>query len=350
MNIKNIEQNKVKNRFEHEQLFFAFLSITGVTAIIVLAVISVCSGNYKTSVSDVLSALCHPDENTMIFRIIIKSRLPRLVSALLVGAALSVAGWTYQEMFANRMVSPDILGVSAGAGCGASTAILLGCSFSITSIFSFVGGIIAVTMTLFLSAVFERNDNDSISLILSGIVMGGLLNSFMGIVKYISNDAQLSSITFWLLGGFYNVNWEQLSIGIPVMCIGIFILFLFRWKIVMLRHGVEDAAIHGINPKAVKISCIILATVITSSAVSMSGSIGWVGLAIPNLMRLLVNNDGKHLLALALIYGALFMGTCDLLARCITNTEIPVGIISGLLGAVLFIVVVIFEKIFRRKL
>ena len=118
----------------------------------------------------------------------------------------------------------------------------------------------------------------------------------------------------------------------------------------MLRHGVEDAAIHGINPKAVKISCIILATVITSSAVSMSGSIGWVGLAIPNLMRLLVNNDGKHLLPLALIYGALFMGTCDLLARCITNTEIPVGIISGLLGAVLFIVVVIFEKIFRRKL
>ena len=247
------------------------------------------------------------------------------------------------------MASPDILGVSAGAGCGASIAILLGYVFSITSIFAFIGGILAVSITIILSNTFWKKEDNSISLILSGIVMSGLLNSIMGIIKYIANDAQLSTITFWLLGGFYNVNWNQLLICTPVICGGLTILYLFRWKIVMLRHGDDDAIIHGINPKIVKIWCIMIATIVTSVAVCMSGTIGWIGLAIPNLIRLLVQNDGKHLFPLSIIYGALFMEVCDLIARCITNTEIPVGIISGLLGALLFIIVIIIEKT-RRKI
>lgn len=348
MKIKSVKRNE-QDIYKYEQHRFMSLMLLGFLSIGVLFIVSMSSGNFKTSISDVLSALCHPKENLMVYRIITQSRLPRLVASLLVGAALSSAGWVYQELFNNRMASPDILGVSAGAGCGASIAILLGYAFSITSIFAFVGGLLAVSITIILSSSFMKKGGNSIPLILSGIVMSGLLNSLMGMIKYVANDTQLSTITFWLLGGFYSITWNQLLICSPIICSGLIILYLFRWKIVILRHGEDDAAIHGIAPRTIKMWCIVIATIVTSAAVCMSGTIGWIGLAIPNLIRLLVQDDGKHLFPLSVVYGALFMEICDLVARCTTNTEIPVGIISGLLGAFLFIAVIASEKT-RRKI
>ena len=330
--------------YRREKIRFICLMLFGLLLIIALFFISLCSGNFKTSLADVVSALSHPNENQMVYKIITMSRLPRLVASLLVGAALAASGWVYQELFNNRMASPDILGVSAGAGCGASTAILLGFTFFATSAIAFVSGLVTVGITIILSSTFGKRGNNSISLILSGIVMGGLLNSLMGLIKYMANDTQLSTITFWLLGGFYSVSWEQLLICAPIICCGLITLYLLRWKIVILRNGEDDAAIHGVNPKCTKMLCIVIATVITSAAVCISGTIGWIGLAIPNMIRLLVKDNGKRVLSLSIVYGALFMEMCDLLARCITNTEIPVGIISGLIGALLFIMVIITEK------
>lgn len=302
---------------------------------------SLCFGNYQTSLSDVVHAIQNPGQNRQVYNIIFLSRLPRLVGSVFVGAALSVAGLVYQELFSNRMASPDILGVSAGASVGASISIYLGFSFSLTSLFAFLGGMIAVSLTVVISGLFSKGG--PVSLILAGIVVGGLMNSLLGLFKYLSNDAQLSTITFWLMGGFYNTNYRQLSMACPVICAGLIALFMMRWKIVMLRGGSADAAIHGINAKMVRHFCVAVTTVITAVSICVSGTIGWIGLAIPNLMRLLVRNDGRRLLPLSLVYGALFTELCDLLARSVTNTEIPVGIISGLLGAVMFVSVLAIQ-------
>ena len=185
-------------------------------------------------------------------------------------------------------------------------------------------------------------------LILAGICVGGLINSLLGLFMYLSNYAQLASSTFWLLGGFYNTTYRQLAVAAPIIIIGIIVLFLLRWKIVMLRSGDSDAYTHGINARLLRKTCIIITTIVTSVSICISGTIGWIGLAIPNLMRLLVQNDGRKLMPLSIVYGILFTVICDLLARTITNTEIPVGIISGFLGAIMFILV-LFVQAKRSK-
>lgn len=306
-------------------------------------IMSLCIGNYKTTPAEVLAVLMHPETNPQTYKIITLSRLPRLLASVLVGAALSVAGLTYQDIFSNRMASPDILGVSAGAGVGASISIYFGFGFVGTSFCAFVGGVLAVLLTVVSSKLFGKSDRSSAPLILAGIVVGGLMNSLLGLFKYLSNDSQLASITFWLLGGFYNTSYSQLAVASPVIISGTAVLFLLRWKIVMLRSGDSDAYAHGINAKRLRRTCIIITTIITSVSICVSGTIGWIGLAIPNLMRLLVQNDGRKLMPLSIIYGILFTQICDLLARTITNTEMPVGIISGFIGAIMFIVVLLIQ-------
>lgn len=327
--------------YKVKQRRYVMILVTGIALSLFVFCFSLCFGNYQTSVSDVVQAVRKPHQNQQIYNIIFLSRFPRLIGAVFVGAALSAAGLVYQELFSNRMASPDILGVSAGASVGASISIYLGFSFSLTSLFAFLGGIIAVSLTIMISGLFSKEG--PVSLILAGIVVGGLMNSLLGLFKYLSNDAQLSTITFWLMGGFYNTNYRQLSVACPVICAGLILLFMMRWKIVMLRNGNADATIHGINAKMVRQVCVAVTTVITSVSICVSGTIGWIGLAIPNLMRLLVQNDGRKLLPLSLVYGSLFTELCDLLARSVTNTEIPVGIISGFLGAVMFVSVLAIQ-------
>jgi len=331
------------NIYRKGQRRYWFLLVSGIVSASAVFIISLYLGNYKTTPVEALVALIHPETNPQTYKIITLSRLPRLLASVLVGAALSVAGLTYQDIFSNRMVSPDILGVSAGAGVGASISIYFGFSFLGTGFCAFVGGVLAVFLTVASSKLFGKSDRTSASLILAGIVVGGLMNSLLGLFKYISNDSQLASITFWLLGGFYNTSYRQLAVAFPLIIVGIVVLFLFRWKIVMLRLGNSDAYAHGINAKLLRRSCIIITTIITSVSICISGTIGWIGLAIPNLMRLLVQNDGRKLMPLSIIYGILFTEICDLLARTITNTEIPVGIISGFIGAIMFILVLFIQ-------
>lgn len=329
--------------YKSNQRRYYLILFTGITLCVILFVVSLCSGNYNTTPADVVNALLHPDDYRQVYKIIVKSRLPRLLGSILVGAALSTSGLTYQELFSNRMASPDILGVSAGAGVGASISIFCGLNFLLTGLFAFAGGITAVLLTIAASRLFGKNKADTAPLILSGIVVGGLMNSILGLFKYLSNDSQLSSITFWLLGGLYNTNYYQLVVASPIILAGIVALFLLRWKIVMLRAGDLDAYTHGVNAKALRKMCIAVTTIITSVSICISGTIGWIGLAIPNLMRLLVQNDGRKLIPLSLVYGVLFTEMCDLLARSITKTEIPIGIITGVLGAVLFVVVLFVQ-------
>lgn len=324
--------------------FYLALLIGGIVLIIAIFLLSLCVGNYKTSLADIFMALSHPDEYPQIINIIKLSRLPRLLGAILVGAALSVAGVTYQEIFSNRMASPDILGVSAGASVGASISIYFGLSFALTGLFAFIGGVIAVFLTVVTSLLFHNLNKQSVALIIAGIVVGGLMNSTLGLFKYLSNDTQIASITFWLLGGFYNTTYPQLYIAGPIIIVCIVVLILFRWKIMLLRNGDNDASIHGVNAKCLRYVVIALATIITSLSICISGTIGWIGLAVPNLIRLLIKNDGKRLMPLSLVYGILLTMCSDLLARTLTNTEIPVGIITGVLGAIIFVIVLILNS------
>lgn len=330
--------------YKRNQRRYYILLSAGIVLCVTVFIVSLCSGNYKTTPADVINALLNPEGNSQVYKIILKSRLPRLLGAVLVGAALSVSGLTYQELFSNRMASPDILGVSSGAGVGASISIFFGFSFLLTGLFAFVGGIASVILTILASRLFGKNKGDTAALILSGIVVGGLMNSMLGLFKYLSNDSQLSSITFWLLGGLYNTSYSQLAIASPVILVGLIILFLLRWKIVMLRAGDLDAYTHGVNAKALRRICIAVTTIITSVSICISGTIGWIGLAIPNLMRLLVRNDGRKLIPLSLVYGIFFTEMCDILARSLTKTEIPIGIITGILGAILFVVVLLIQN------
>lgn len=329
--------------FEKNRCQYIFLLVLGIALCVCVFFVSLCNGNYKTSLSDIFRAIAEPEEFSDVYTILTLSRLPRLIASIFVGAALSTAGSVYQELFSNRMASPDILGVSAGASVGASISIYFGLGFVFTSLFAFVGGIAAVILTMATSKIFSVKSQRSVSLILAGIVIGGLMNSITGLFKYLANDSQLSSITFWLLGGFYNTSYSQLIIACPVIFLGITALYLLRWKIVMLRRGDGDATVHGINARIVRYVCIAITTIITSTSICISGTIGWIGLAIPNLIRLLSHNDGKQLLPLSLVYGIFFTELCDFFARSITNTEIPIGILSGILGALMFIGTMLFQ-------
>lgn len=331
-------------QYKKENQFYILLVTIGILSLVAFVIISLCVGNYKTSISEVFNALFYPDKHPQVYNIVILSRLPRLLGAILVGAVLSVSGLVYQEIFANKMASPDLLGVSSGAGVGASIAIYYQIPFVFVGFFSFSGGVIAVFFTILIAKLFSETRNKSITLILSGIIVGGFMNSLIGLFKYLANDTQLSSITFWLMGGFYNITYEQLLFGIPIIVAGISVLMLLRWKVVLLKNGDDDAQLHGINSKITRLLIVCVTTIITSIAICMSGTISWIGLAVPNLIRIIVKNDGKKLMPLCLIYGALIMVVCDLIARTLVNTEIPVGIIAGIIGTLIFVFILIVQK------
>lgn len=341
-------KGKTKEEIEYKKrnINYLLLVLGGVFALATIIVISLINGNYKTSFSDAFTVLMNPETNKQVYNIILYSRLPRLVASLIVGAALSVAGLVYQEIFKNSMASPDVLGVSQGASVGAAIAIILGFSFWMIGVVSFIIGVCTVVLTIILSRLFSGSDsNRTISLILSGIVIGGFMSSTLGFLKYISNDTQLSTITFWLMGGFYNVTYDQLFVVVPIISICIVGLFLFRWNIGMLKRGDKDAKSHGINAGLTKVFVIVLSTIVTALSVGISGTVGWIGLAIPNLVRLIVKNNSKHIMGLTILYGMVFTGLCDLLARTLTPFEIPVGIITGCLGAIIFVVALAIRRI-----
>ena len=344
------EKTKEELVYNRNQLKYIFLLLGGVISLIVLVIAAITIGNYETSFNDVLQALVSPEANRQVYNIIVYSRMPRLIASLIVGAALATAGLVYQEIFKNPMASPDVLGVSQGSSVGAAIAIILGCSVWGISVISFCLGVITVILTIIFSKLFGGSEiSKSISLILSGIVIGGFMSSALGFLKYISNDTQLSSITFWLMGGFYNVTYEQLAIVLPIVLICIIGLFLLRWNIAMLKRDDKDVKTHGINSFLVKLVVIILSTIVTALSVAISGTIGWIGLAIPNLIRIIVKNNSKQVMALTIVYGMVFTGICDLLARTLTPFEIPVGIITGCLGAIIFVVALIIRRITHAK-
>lgn len=253
---------------------------------------------------------------------------------------MSVSGAAYQGLFRNPMVSPDVLGVSSGAGAGASLAILWGWPSLGIQALAFAFGLGAVTLVMFVARVVGRDGGNSILiLILAGIVISALFSALGSLVKYLgASDMQLQEMVLWLLGSLARTGgWSNVLVVSTALIVAALPLYLLRWKINALSFGEEEALALGVNVGRLRLIIIICATLLTASAVSLCGLIGWVGLIIPHLSRFLVGPNHRILLPTAMLGGGLFMLIADNFARAVVRGELPIGILTAFIGAPLFI-------------
>ncbi|MHC1697188.1 MAG: FecCD family ABC transporter permease [Geobacteraceae bacterium] len=262
-------------------------------------------------------------------------RVPRLLAGMLVGAGLSISGAAFQGLFRNPLVSPHILGVSSGAGLGAAVAILYFGNILAIQVCSFSGGLLAVLMTYGLSRVYRTTP--VLMLVLSGIIVGSLFSAATSLIKYIADPVnEMPSIVFWLLGSLNNASNRDLTVVGPIIVFGISVLLLIRWRINLLAMGEEDARALGVDTGRIRATVILCATLISAAAVSIGGIIGWIGLVIPHIGRLLAGPDNKTLLPVTVLVGASYLVAVDTIARTAMEMEIPIGILTALVGAPIF--------------
>ncbi len=268
----------------------------------------------------------------MMQNVVMGLRIPRILAAVVVGAALSMSGAAYQGVFKNPLVSPEFLGVSSGACIGAALAILLSLTTVYISLFAFVGGIIAVLLTLSIPSLIKNRSN--IVLVLSGIIVGSALSSVFGFIKYVADpDTQLASITYWTMGSFSYIKLSELLIVLAVIVVPAIILVLMSWWIDVLSLGENEAHALGANVKLIRGAVIVCSTLLTAGSVCIAGTIGWVGLIIPHFGRMLVGPSNRRLIPLCGLLGGLFMLIVDTLTRTIGIEEMPVSILTGIIGA-----------------
>lgn len=258
-------------------------------------------------------------------------RLPRLIAAGLIGASLSISGVVFQAIFQNPLVSPNILGVASGAGFGAIICILFSFTSLGISFGAFSGGVMAVCLAYLLG--YFTNKNSKLMLVLSGIIISALFDALISLVKYTADtEEKLPSIVYWLMGSLSSLSWSDLGILAPVSLFGIIILISVAWKINILALSSEHAVFLG-QGRMFGVMIVLLATLITSISICVSGIIGWVGLLIPHITRLIYGANCAVLVPMSAILGAIFLMLADTLARSITTAEIPLSIITAIVGA-----------------
>jgi iron complex transport system permease protein len=308
---------------------------------VVLFFLSLFIGRYPMSILTPVKLLLSkvfyikPDWTPMVEAVIFQIRLPRAILAMFVGASLSISGASFQGMFKNPLVSPDILGVSAAAGFGAALIILTGGNAAAIQIFAFVFGIAGVALTYLISRVYKTTP--ILMLVLSGVVVGSLFSALISVTKYIADPySRLPQITFWLMGSLASVSMKDVIKVIIPMIVGMTGLMLVSWRLNVLSMGDEEARSLGIRTEVLKGFIIVCCTLLSASAVSVVGMVGWVGLVIPHIGRMLVGPDHKVLLPATLSIGACFLLIVDDIARAATGAEIPLGILTAIIGAPFF--------------
>lgn len=276
--------------------------------------------------------------------VLIRIRLPRVIAAMLIGGGLSIAGASYQGLFRNPLVSPDILGVASGAGFGAALAILISGNPWIIQIFAFVSGIVAVVLTCLIARVYKGSG--TLVLVLSGIIIGALFSALLSLLKYVADPYEtLPAIVFWLMGSLASITLSDLLTVAPPVLIAGFILYLIRWRINILSVSEEEARALGVDTKNMGRIIILCATVITASCVCIAGIIGWVGLVIPHIARMLVGPDFKRLIPASALLGASYLLLVDDISRTLVSAEIPIGILTALIGAPFFAYLLTKKKV-----
>jgi iron complex transport system permease protein len=316
------------------------LALLGLAA---LAAVAFVVGRFAVGPADVARVLWaaltggHADVPPNVETVVLRVRGPRVLAAMAVGAALAAAGSAYQGLFRNPLVSPDILGVSAGASLGAVLGIWLSLPVVGIQALAFAGGLVAVTAA-FLVAAAVRGRDPVLVLVLAGIVIGTLFGACVGLVKYLADPYnQLPAITFWLLGSLSAVTSAEVGAVLPAVALGLVPLVLLRWRINVMTTGDEEARALGVETGRVRAAVVAAATLMTASVVSVAGVIGWIGLLVPHFARLCVGPDFGRLLPASILLGAGYLLAVDTLARTMARVEVPVGVLTAFVGTPFFV-------------
>lgn len=342
--IKKMNRTEIINKLQNKKLFKTLIFLIIGCCLVMIA--SLIFGKYgiitpKELYKVVLYWITNNDKYYSInVNIIQYIRLPRMIAAFLVGSSLAVAGLVYQNTFNNNLISPDLLGVNAGCCVGAGIAILIGLSNVYVSLFAFVFGVLSVLFALLLDKMF--GNKASVTLVLSGIIVGSFMNSIVGIIKYMADkEDKLSSITFWMMGSLSGIKLNEIIHVIIIVTICLMILYLMSSKLDAISLGYEDATSIGLNYRLIRLIIIVCSTLLTTTTVSISGSVGWVGLIIPHISRFIIRNRSKDVIPVCILFGGIFMILVDMFTRLFSIDEIPLSIITGLLGALIYAIVLI---------
>ena len=305
---------------------------------IIILVSSLFIGRYSVNI---INIICNNATNLSLEKnIILNLRLSRAIIATLTGISLSLSGLIYQETFQNDLVSPDLLGVTSGAGVGASIAIVLSLSSYFIVFFSFVFGILTVLFTVLISNVFRNKNN--ITLILSGIIVGSFMSSVLTTIKYFVNpETQLSTIVYWLMGSFANVTYNSILFTFPIVFILFIVLLLISHRINVIALGREETETKGVNYTLYRNIIIVVATILTATIVSCCGTISWIGLIIPHIVKGVVGRDVNKTIPLCAVFGAIFTLLADILSRTLAQSEIPISAITGFFGSIIFTIIIV---------
>ncbi len=312
------------------------------SALLALFLLSFVVGRYGVPLGQVVRILLSgvlPLEQTWTGNMaiaVLNVRLPRILLACLVGCGLSAAGTGYQTVFQNPMAAPDILGASSGACFGAALAILTGQGAVMITVFAFLASLLSVALVYLVGN--HTRGNRVVNLLLAGIMVGSLFSACTSYIKLVADPTnQLPQITYWLMGSLSGTRLGKVRFAAVCMAVGLVPLLLLRWRMNLLTLSPDEARAMGAHTDRLRLAVILSSTVLTAAAVSVSGMIGWVGLVIPHLSRRIVGSDCRRLMPMSCLFGAAFLLLVDNMARCLTATEIPIGILTAFVGAPFFI-------------
>lgn len=309
---------------------------------LIVALICLGVGRYNIGILETFNILFLPLTNTMVsgtdFMVIYNIRIPRIILSLSVGLGLAVSGAAFQSMFSNPLATPDTLGVASGASFGAALALLFNWNLIGVQFLALIFGLLALLITLWISKN-STSQSKVVMIVLSGLVVSALFKALVSAIKYIAdpNDT-LPAITYWLMGSMNGANYRTLLFGLPLIIIGVLIIYFLRWRLNIISLSEDEANSLGGHVHLVRLLLMGSATVVTASCISMCGAVGWVGLLIPHVSRIVLGSNNKKVIPASMSLGASFLMIVDTLARSMSASEIPLSILTALIGAPFFIV------------
>ena len=323
--------------------------LIGTTIVVILLSLEI--GRYSVALHDLPRMLLAPifgwtdagsaQDATMLLQI----RLPRVICALVVGGALSVSGCTFQGLYKNAMASPDLLGATSGAGSGAALAVVLRLPLFGVQAAAFGMSLLAVVLTILVSRGIRRKADIALTTILVGIVIGVLFTTLLQLVQMTSNPSEtMQRIRFWLTGSFAVVTWQSFLVLLPFFFVGLLPILLLRWRLNVLAFGDEEAKTLGMNVSLIRGIFVACASLLTACTVAICGIVGWVGLIVPHVTRFFAGQDFKRLIPASFFTGAIFLMLVDDAARSIFAFELPIGMLTSLIGMAFYIGLVLFKR------
>ena len=313
-----------------------------VVLILVCAALAILAGRYGVSPRQMVGAISarmgggiYPDRkaDSVVFNL----RLPRITVAVLIGSGMAVSGAAFQSLFSNPLATPDTLGVASGTCVGAVVALLLGWGMSGVQLTALVAGLVTVAIT---TAVARRRDGgtDVVTLVLAGVIVSAMADAVLSMLKLTADPtSKLPEITYWLMGSLAGASWSQIALAAPFIVIGSGGIVVLRWRLNVLALSEDEARAAGVDVRSLRITLIVCATVVTASVISLCGQVGWIGLIVPHAARMLTGSDNRYLIPVCLLLGASIMIFIDTAARTITASEVPVSVVTAIVGAPFFI-------------